>query len=29
MEITLTIALENIINIHVLLQFYLQISDSL
>ena len=29
MEITLTIALENIINIHVQLQFYLQISDSL
>jgi len=29
MENTLTIAIENIINIHVQLQFYLQISDSL
>lgn len=29
MEIALTITIENIINIHVQLQFYLQISDSL
>ena len=29
MEITLTIAIENIINIHVQLQFYLQISARL
>lgn len=29
MEISLTTAIENIIDIHVQIQFYLQISDSL